>query len=186
MKDAFKLGFILFTITAICTGLLGAVNQLTTPIIEANNAVTQLESMQKLLSSANEFVEVSEVVDDLIEACYVGKLGNDTVGYIAKVTPNGYGGAIEVLVGVDNTLQIQGIDILNHAETPGFGANATKESFWGQFTGKTAPLSVTKMAPTENEISAITGATITSDAITSGVNAATAYISEHMEEWGEL
>ena len=58
------------------------------------------------------------------------------------------------------------------SETAGLGANASKDSFLGQFVGKISGITVTKNAPAENEIKALTGATITSNAVTAAVNAA--------------
>ena len=61
-----------------------------------------------------------------------------------------------------------------------------KDDFKNQFTNKVAPLSVGKSATSENEIEAITGATITSVAITDAVNAAANYVDNHKMEWGNM
>lgn len=186
MKDILTLGIILFLITGICTGLLGGIYQVTQPIIEENNARTQMEAMQALLKDADDFVAVEDAATTDLTAVFVAKRSNEQVGYIVRMSPVGYGGNIEFLVAFDKACTVQGIKILSHSETPGFGANAEKPAFTEQFKAKEAPLSVTKMTPADNEIQAITGATITSTAVTEGVNTAAAYIEAHNSEWGDL
>ena len=186
MKDIIKLGVILFLITGICTGLLGGIYQVTKPIIEENNAKTQMDAMGALLTDAEDFVKVEGVNEENIAEIYVAKQNSNQIGYVAKMTPVGYGGTIELLVAFDYEYIVKGITILSHAETPGFGANAEKPTFKDQFQDKKAPLVVTKMTPGENEIQAITGATITSSAITDAVNVAASYIEGHSSEWGDL
>jgi electron transport complex protein RnfG len=64
----------------------------------------------------------------------------------------------------------------NHQETPGLGANATLSDFYGQYVDKSteSELTVVKAGASGNEIQAISGATITSKAVTKGVNIAVA------------
>ena len=61
MKEALKLGAILFLITGICVGLLGTVNQITRPIIEANNLKIEQDSMKQLLSDADLFTQIDSI-----------------------------------------------------------------------------------------------------------------------------
>lgn len=186
MKDILKLGIILFLITGICTGLLGGIYQVTKPIIEENNAKTQMAAMQALLTEADDFTEVEGASEGDLTAVYVAQKGSTPIGYVAKIAPVGYGGAIDLLVAFNGEQVVEGIKILSHSETPGFGANAEKPAFSDQFKMQKAPLIVTKVTPAEGEIQAITGATITSTAITEGVNAAAEYIAMHSSEWGDL
>ncbi len=183
MKDALKLGVILFLITGISVGILGTVNQVTTPIIEKNTKQAELEAMQQLISEANEFPEVEAVTDELVKKVFLAKKGDETIGYVLRVEPKGYGGAIGLLVGIDANSIVKGVKVLEHSETPGFGANASDPSFIDQYIGKGGNLTVVKIAPGENEIQAITGATITSSAITSGINEAINYVGAHQAEW---
>ena len=90
---------------------------------------------------------------------------------------DGYGGDIEITVGYtgeEGALSCTGISFLTLAETAGLGMNAQEPEFMGQYTGKgTDPLTVTKSGSAgEAEINAMSGATITSDAVTNAVNAA--------------
>ena len=182
MKESLKLGLILFLITAICAGLLGLINRTTTPVIAQNKAGSEQEAMKMLIEEAKTFIERSDITDDNIKQVYLAKSGDQVIGTIVKVMPNGYGGEITVLVGFNLESHIQGIKILSHTETPGFGADATKPTFTNQFLQKLPPLKVVKSVPKDDEITAITGATITSDAIVEGVNQAAKYVKEHQQE----
>ena len=154
----------LFLISAICAVLLGLVNNITAgPIAAANEAATQ-EAMQAVLpSDAYEQVEYTGG-NALVTAVY--KAGD--AGYGVQVAPSGFGGNLDVMVGVGADGTCTGVSIISHAETSGLGANATKEDFRAQFVGK-ANVAVTKDG---GDIAALTGATITSRAVCDGVNAA--------------
>ena len=179
MNNILKLGLNLFVICAVAAGLLAGTNQITAPIIEQRNEQANNEARQTVLPDASEFklldsnkynssseVEVVEV--------YEGLNGSDVKGYTIKVLPKGYGGEIELMVGIKSDGNISGINVGNMNETPGLGAKAKEESFYGQYFGKPATeLSVIKSGSVgETEIQAISGATITSKAVTNGVNAA--------------
>ncbi len=179
MKESLKLGIILFFITALCAGLLGLINNVTSPVISQNIIDSQQQAMKMLVQEAEVFEQVENLSEDMIKEVYIAKTGGIAIGTVVKVMPNGYGGTIAILVGLNLEAEIQGIKILSHTETPGFGANATKENFTGQFLQKVPPLSVVKSAPEADDIVALTGATITSDAIVEGVNQAAKYVLEH-------
>ena len=95
----------------------------------------------------------------------ISKDGN-IIGYTVKVSPSGYGGEISMMVGVNADLTISGVKILSLSETPGLGAKAQDEAFLPQFKGKNEKMALKK------DITAITGATITSTAVTLGVKEA--------------
>ena len=81
-------------------------------------------------------------------------------------------------MGIDVSGTVTGIQILEHSETPGLGANASNPSFTDQFIGKTETLTVVKGEASANTISAISGATITSRSVTESVNTALTYFQE--------
>ncbi|MBQ2617784.1 MAG: FMN-binding protein, partial [Synergistaceae bacterium] len=95
----------------------------------------------------------------------------------------GYGGQIGFVVGITKDGTVKAINILNHSETPGLGAKSTEPEFYGQFADKSSlPLKVVKGgASNPDEIAAISGATITSNAVTDGVNGAVKYWSENLK-----
>ena len=96
-------------------------------------------------------------------------------GYVVEVTPSGFGGEIDMVVGISADGTVTGVSIISMSETSGLGANATKEGFRAQYLGKTGALAVSKDG---GEIDALTGATITSRAVTRGVNSALTAASE--------
>ena len=154
----------LFAISAICAVLLGLVNNITAgPIAAANEAATQ-EAMQAVLP-ADSYTPVDYTGGDpLVTAVY--QAGD--AGYVVQVAPSGFGGVLDIMVGVNADGTCSGVSIISHAETSGLGANATKDTFRNQFVGK-SNVAVTKDG---GEINALTGATITSRAVCNGVNAA--------------
>lgn len=156
----------LFLISAICAVLLGLVNNITMgPIQEATQAKTEAAMEAVLPSDAYEPVEYTGG-DPLVTAVY--QAGD--AGYVVQVAPSGFGGALDIMVGVNNDGTCSGVSIISHSETSGLGANATKEDFRSQFVGK-SDVAVTKDG---GDINALTGATITSRAVCDGVNAAIA------------
>jgi electron transport complex protein RnfG len=177
MGNIVKLGSILFAICAVAALCLGFVNQVTSPIIEEMNIQANNEARKIVLQDASTFEKMDDSVfkgNDLVAEVYKGLNGDTLVGYTIKTTPNGYGGEIELVVGISNDGKITGINIGNMSETPGLGSKATEPSFKDQFNDKdTKQLSVVKgKVSSDSEIQAISGATITSTAVTNGVNAA--------------
>ena len=166
-----SLVIVLFAISAITALVLGLVNMVTAPQIAINT--------QKKTDEAKAAVLASEVYEDVAYAGADTTIKNSwkagDAGYVVEVTPSGFGGNLDVMVGVDNDGVCTGVSIVSHAETSGLGANATKEAWRAQFIGKSGTLAVTKDG---GEIEALTGATITSRAVTSGVNSAIAAVAE--------
>ena len=163
---------VLFLITFITALLLGFVNQVTAPQIEKNNEATRAAAMAELIPEAEpvqaEPAEVPSPDKDTpaIQNIYEMQKDGETVGYCMEVLPSGFGG----------TLTVAGAKVTSHAETPGLGAKAQADPTWiPQFAGKPADgsLAVTKDG---GDIVPITGATITSRAVTKAVNTAASYV----------
>lgn len=175
MKDIFKLGSILFLICAVAALLLSVTNNITEPVIKERNIQANNESRKEVLKEAEEFKQLDNVKANLVEEVYEGLKGDEVVGYTIKTVPKGYGGKVEVMIGISQDGKITGVKVGNHSETPGLGSKASEPTFKDQFNGKSTekPLMVVKgSASNDNDIAAISGATITSNAVTSGVNAA--------------
>ena len=186
IPNIIKTAVILFLITGIAALILAVVNNFTEPIIAENSAKKQAAAMQNVLKDA-EFSEenLAENVDDPdISEIYKAQKDGSAAGYVVMVNPNGYNGAISMVVGIDAEGKVSGIDIISQSETAGLGANCVKDEFKDQFVGKSGEISVVKNDPKDNEIDAITSATITSKAVTSGVNKALA-AAEKLEEAGK-
>ena len=172
-KEIIKVGLILFAITAISALLLAVANRVTAPLIEQNIKIKIEKSMKTVLPGADSFHEV-QISAPMVEEAYIAKTGENVVGVCVVTKSNGYGGEVKVITGIDKDGKVTGVDILEHSETPGLGANATKPEFKAQYEGKTQNIEVSRGDASGNEINAMSGATVTSKAVTEGVNAALA------------
>ncbi|MDO5116709.1 MAG: RnfABCDGE type electron transport complex subunit G [Synergistaceae bacterium] len=185
MSKIVKLGLILFAITAVTGLILGAVHTMTLEPIREAQAREKNEALASTLPGAQNFRQLEiDGEGGGISEVYEGEGGGSVIGYNFTVTPKGYGGLITLVVGVNNDGRVMDIKILNHSETPGLGAKAGEPAFAGQFREKLADeLAVTKTPPeSENQIQAISGATITSTAVTDGVNAALKYWRDRLKD----
>ena len=178
-KEVIKVALILFAITAVAAAILAAVNNVTAPVIAENERKAQEIAMKVVLPEADGFEQMDYTVN---ENSAVTEVYTSDAGFAVKVAPKGYGGAISMIVGVDNDLKVTGVEVISQSETAGLGAKCTDSEFKAQFVGKTENIKVTKNGAKENEIDAITSATITSKAVTKGVNDAIAVAKEVKEE----
>ena len=188
MNKILKNTLILTAITLIAGLGLGLVHEITlNPIAQAQEKAKK-EAWQAVFPDAklDEFKEADvdqkaakQAISDLgvnatiDEVCTVG----DT-GYVITTTDkDGYGGDIQVSVGIQSDGTVTGVSFLSLCETAGLGMKAKEDSFSSQFAGKQVEsFEVTKTGATsDNQIDAISGATITSSAVTSAVNAGLAY-----------
>lgn len=174
IKNVLSVGLKLFLITAISAMLLAVLNDVTAPIIAQNTKNKQEESMRQVLNQAEDFDRIVLLdYEEAVGEIYKGLNSNcEIIGYAVMTSSNGYGGEISLAVGVDNELNVTGVDVISHSETPGLGANCTNIEFMNQFVNKTIGVEVVKTGAKDNQIDAITSATITSKAVTSGVNTA--------------
>ena len=176
MKDLLKLPVILTIVTVVAAGALAYVFNTTKPKIEAEKRMVQEQALKQSLPKAAKGVIVPVKQGDKI-LYYKGYASPDTtdlVGYIVLSSAHGYSSTIEVMIGVDTTGVIQGMKILSQSETPGLGAKITEVKygdkwpwFQHQFIGKKGDnLQVDKDG---GEIKSVTGATISSRAVTKAV-----------------
>lgn len=167
----------LFIICLVSTFLLGGTDLLTKDKIAEVQQKAAQEARLKVCPEAVSFKEKEVTVDGTSYIVFEGIDSEEkTVGFAVSAFDKSYGGEIQVMTGFDSKLKITGVEILSIDDTPGLGMNAKKEEFRAQFSGKTGELSVSKQASAENEIQALTGATITSKAVTRCVNAAYAAV----------
>mgnify|MGYP000058449394 FL=1 len=165
-----RLTLTLFLITTIVAGLLGLVNYVTADTI-AEQIAQKAENAMRQVLEADSYEPLDVPEGSAVTAAY--RAGDR--GYVVRVAPNGFGGAIDMMVGVDVSGAVTGVAIVSQSETASLGANCTREDFRAQFTGKTGTLSVSKDG---GEIEALTGATVTSRAVTEGVNTALEFVQE--------
>ena len=163
-----KLALTLLIITAVVAAALGGVNSITAPIIEQINAEKTQEAIAAVLPGGGEALDSFQDDTGLVRKVYASD-----IGYAIEVAPSGFGGDIVMMVGIIDG-KVSGISIISQTETAGLGAVAAAktsagEKFRNEFVGLSGQLSVDKDGGT---IDAIASATITSRAVTEGVNAA--------------
>lgn len=170
----------LFLICVVVTALLALTNAVTAPKIDALAVETQEASKKQVLSSATSFSEEKQVEKDGVSYTYYDGLTSDgsVMGYVFVTSAKGYGGDISVMVGVLGDGTVAGVNILSINETAGLGMNAKNQSFLDQFLGKSGEIGVAKNNPSDTEIQALTGATITSRAMATAVNTALSLYAE--------
>ncbi len=192
VKDA----LILCAITLVAGACLGGVYSMTEGPIAAANMAAKADAYRAVLPDAAEFADdigAEKIADGNAQIAGLG-FGNVTVdeavsaldasggplGYVVTSTSNdGFGGAITVSVGILSDGTVSGIEFLTLAETAGLGMNADTPDFKGQYAGKKVEqFSVTKDGgSSDDQINALSGATITSNAVTGAVNGAVYFVN---------
>jgi electron transport complex protein RnfG len=180
MKELIRLPLVLGITTIIAATALSLVNNTTKPLIEEQKRRELQASLAEALPSAANGVVVPVLDEEGKVDYYKGYADKDTtqlVGYITLAYGVGYSSTIVTMVGVDTTGVIQGMRILDQLETPGLGAKVVeikygedKPWFQRQFIGRRAD--ELKVDKDGGEIQSITGATISSRAVTNSVRQA--------------
>jgi electron transport complex protein RnfG len=164
-----RLALILFLVTAITAGVLALVNILTKDRIAAQKAEATRVAYAEVLPTTGNYEEVS--FDKTEEFKTVNKISKatDGAGYVVELSFSGAQSTVTAAVGIDAAGVVSGVSIISHAETSGLGAKATEAVFRDQYKGAAEHVALTKNGGT---INAISGATITSTAVTNAVNTA--------------
>jgi len=171
-------------IAAIAGVALSGVFSVTKDKIEEQEIFKQSVAYREVCPEATSFSyndKAQEILGDegtetdgaTIYACYVGKNDQgDLVGYALSVGAKGFGGQVIMALGLTPEGNITGINFTELKETAGLGMKADEPEFKSQFPGKSVSIDLVKGAPQDdNDISAITGATVTSTAVHKAVNA---------------
>lgn len=164
----------LFLICTVVTLLLAVTNSVTAPKIEHLQIETANKTKAAVLSVAESFSEEKAVEHNGVSYTYYEGYDADKsiAGYVFTTSAKGYGGDIVTMVGVKADGTVSGMDFLSISETAGLGMNADSDEFKSQFVGRSGVIGVNKNTSTDTEIQALTGATITSKAVTEAVNIA--------------
>lgn len=175
----------LTVICVIAATALGFTNKLTASKIAEVDIKAEKEAMTRVIAAA-EYREGTVTSDGEKYTYYTATEADGSVlGYVLTTTANGYGGKVKVMVGLDVSGTVAAIEVLDASnETPGLGQNAAKKSFWEQFSGKSGEIKVAKRNPGKDEIQAMTGATITTNAVKNAVNKALSVYSNIATEVG--
>lgn len=181
MRDILQLSLFLLIVAGVSGAGLSYVNDLTAPLIEKQILRNKIDSFREVYPQSDKVENESAMYlkapqDPALKEVNIAYRNGVPAGIIYAVETKGYSGPISILAGFDiATAKITAIKVLSQRETPGLGAKAKENSFQDRYKGKNSasPLEVTKTAATkENQIQAITASTVTSKAVTKGVNAA--------------
>ena len=178
-REIIRMVVTLFAISLICSSILGVVNAVTKDKIAEIEAETRAAAMREVLPDAETFTDVSDALseefktENTITGIFSATASDGAdAGYAVMVAPRGFGGEIVMIAGIGTDGAVTGVVITEMSETAGLGTKANDPAFLSQYAGKSGSLSVVKGEAGENQISAITGATVTSRAVTTGVLAA--------------
>ncbi len=196
-----KLGLTLFIITSVTALLLAGVNAITVEPIEnlkvqvRNNAIAAVMPDSAVLDDRTITNETTTI--------YTLQQADGELAYCVEIAPQGFGGPINMIVGIEivqedgiTQKRVTGVSIVSMSETAGLGSKAKDEKFTSQFKDKTynvylesgtintEPSNLTVSKNKSGDIDAISGATITSKAVTGGVNMALDALTEAMIKEG--
>lgn len=169
MKETIKLGLILLIISVASAGVLAVSNNLTKDKIAAQAMEGSIAALNEVFGEGKEF-KYSEKQEAIIEAnpsvieIFEAYEGETLTGYAIKSITKGFAGDVTILTGFSTDSQVLGMRVLEHGETKGLGSKAADPEYTTLYVGKDASAEVV--------VDSISGATVTSKAVLSGVNAA--------------
>lgn len=183
-----KLAVTLLITCAVVAAALGGVNAVTAEKIAAINWNNTVEAMKKVSPDATDFSDALELTDAMtaaaascggtLDSVYEAQANGESAGYAIKVTASGSQGVIEMMVGVDGEGAVTGVSVVKNSETKGIGSKvmenqntASGTGVLSQFVGKSAADGTLTVG---SNVDAITGATVSTRGVTTGVNAALA------------
>lgn len=182
-SELLKLSLTLFVIAGVMALLVSLVNYVTAPRIEQSNTEKTNNALESVMPDAAEFrpceySKPSLTSDDGkeidVDGVWLAIKDGKTIGCCVKVSPRGYGGKIETIVGIDALGNIVNTQIIAISETSGIGTKIQDESFLSQFVGKSGYVA-------SEDVDIISGATKSSKAYIRGINASLAVATECME-----
>ena len=156
--------FLILTIIAVVAAVVLALTNMITAGPIAEHAMAALKEAFNAVMPAESYEIMTVSADYDVSSLYAAKNGDEVIGYCVTASSNGYGGPVAVTLGVDTNGVVTGISVgdANFAETPGFGARAKDASFQAQFPGISAVEG--------GAFEALSGATITSEAVRAATN----------------
>ena len=189
MKEIFRLCFVLTLIGAVCAAVMAFVDQETKAPIQKSKTAEKMDAVKVVMPPTDNDLEKDQVTvkdeDAQMEMTFFpGKKDGVVIGAaFLTIAPGGYSGPIEILVGVDTAGVVTGVEIVKHAETPGLGSKIKTPLFKDQFVGKSvkdpANWSVMKDG---GPFKQITGATISSRAVTTAIATGLEFLEAHKAE----
>ena len=161
-------------ITIVSGGVLGFIYGLTKPAIDKVEENKNIKAINEVLKTDVAIASTeSVVIEDLTYNLAYDAEGNFIGAAVKTYSKNGFGGKIELMVGMLANGVINKVSVLSQAETPGLGANMVNDKFKGQFDGKDPKNFILKVKKDGGDVDAITAATISSRAVSEAIKRAT-------------
>lgn len=169
---------VLLAICLVTALLLGIVNQITAPRIEALQKAKK-EAAMSLVLPADEYVLWEGDLPAHVTALYLANSGGEGIGWVAETATSGSQGTIEMMVGVDTDGKVTGVSVVKHSETPNIGTKVVADqSVLDRFTGMSHENGEITVNSGSNRFDAVSGATFSSRGVVEGVNAALAAVGQ--------
>ena len=152
---------VLVVICFVASAVLAGVFHITDPMIQQRSAEAASQARTQVLPEGRNFEPYDGELTAGVTDAYIAGNG---AGVVCSTSFNGFGGAVKLMIGMDQDGKITGIQVMEQSETPGVGSNALTESYLAGFTG----------LESSEGVDAWSGATFTSKAVKRGVDAAAA------------
>lgn len=167
MQNLWKMSLILLVVCSIAAGSLAFVYKVTKSRIEKQKESEKMEALEEVMPDATRFDT------DTVPNRWVAYKGEQKIGLAIETSVQGYSGPIRLIIGVDKNKKITKVRIIEQNETPGLGAKIKEKNFLNQFKGKCEfEIILKKDNPQNGKIDAISGATISSRAVTNAIREA--------------
>ena len=192
MVDLRRLMIVLTLVTAVAGAALALVEAVTREPIAAQRRLERLRALTAVLPPVDNAPDQDTVRlvtgrtkkgQELTRTFYRGRKGQELRGIAFAVTaPDGYSGAIDIMVGVDPDGMVTGVAILKHAETPGLGDKIARPDFTGRFVGKALGSADWRVKKDGGDFDQLTGATISPRAVVGAIRGGLEFFREHRAE----
>ena len=173
-KENFIPAIVLVCICLVVSLALAATYNVSNPTIIANQQKSADEARMEVLPDGDSFTEYDGKLVDGVDDCYIA---DNKAGMAVTAEYKGFGGAVKVMIGIDANGEITGVKVTEHSETPGLGTKAADPGYLEQYQGVSEATGWSVLTMTPN-IDAVTGATITSNAVYGSVDEALAQFKE--------
>lgn len=174
--NAILIGVKLLIICAVVAAVVSGVNTLTAEKYEENLNEQKRLAIVEIFGDDVTFGALELAPDADKTVIYEIKAGNALIGYCVEVSSAGFGGDIHLTVGYNADRSVRGVSIVSMSETPGLGTKVNDAMYLnGQYVGKRGELVL------DEDVDAVSGATVSSKAVLAGVNRATAALESALE-----
>ena len=179
--DPQYIGRLVGTLTGVCLVvalLLGIVNYVTKPLINASQKAKQDAAMARVLP-ADEYIPWEGTLPEHVTALYQASASGTALGWVAETSASGSQGIIEMMVGVSMDGRVTGVSVVSHSETPNIGSKVVDDqSVLDRFIGMSHEGGEITVNAGTNRFDGISGATYSSKGVAAGVNAALAAVGQ--------